>query len=145
MTMHLIKGASSLNTRKPQAKITAAKYKELEAEWRSYNKRMRQRNMHKFQIKTIEEYIDYSYGKTQIKKEFKPYEPQKSFRRSTPNYPSAAITPRDPASAQMATAKKENQKYTGTLVKGIATMHKSNAIPVIDDEQARDLARMRRG
>lgn len=38
----------------------------------------------------------------------------------------------------------EKKQYTGTLVKGIATMHKSNAIPVIDDEQAKDLARMRR-
>lgn len=34
--------------------------------------------------------------------------------------------------------------YTGTLIKGIATMHKSNAVPVINDEQAKDLAKMRR-
>ena len=40
--------------------------------------------------------------------------------------------------------KKESPKYTGTLIKGIATMHKSNAIPVINDEQAKDIARMRR-
>ena len=43
------------------------------------------------------------------------------------------------------TSKKEPMKYTGTLIKGIATMHKSNAIPVINDEQAKDIARMRRG
>ena len=41
-------------------------------------------------------------------------------------------------------ARQEPQKYTGTLVKGIATMHKSNAIPVIDQQQAADLASMRR-
>src|SRR6056300_1386671 len=41
-------------------------------------------------------------------------------------------------------ARREPQKYTGTLVKGIATMHKSNAVPVIDDQQAKDLASMRR-
>ena len=40
--------------------------------------------------------------------------------------------------------KKESPKYTGTLIKGIATMHKSNAIPVINEEQAKDIARMRR-
>ena len=34
--------------------------------------------------------------------------------------------------------------YTGTLVKGIATMHKSNAVPVFSDEQAIDISRMRR-
>lgn len=38
----------------------------------------------------------------------------------------------------------EAKKYTGTLVKGIGTMHKSNAIPIIDEEQMKDLARMRR-
>ena len=34
--------------------------------------------------------------------------------------------------------------YTGTMVKGIATMHKSNAVPVFSDEQAIDISRMRR-
>ena len=43
------------------------------------------------------------------------------------------------------TGKKEPMKYTGTLIKGIATMHKSNAVPVINKEEATDIARMRRG
>ena len=43
------------------------------------------------------------------------------------------------------TEKKEILKYTGTLVKGIATMHKSNAVPVINEEQMKDISRMRRG
>jgi hypothetical protein len=34
--------------------------------------------------------------------------------------------------------------YTGSMVKGIATMHKSNAVPIFSDEQAVDIARMRR-
>lgn len=34
--------------------------------------------------------------------------------------------------------------YTGNMVKGIATMHKSNAVPVFSDEQAVDISRMRR-
>ena len=34
--------------------------------------------------------------------------------------------------------------YTGTLIKGIATMHKSNAVPVINDEQAKEISAMRR-
>jgi hypothetical protein len=43
------------------------------------------------------------------------------------------------------TERRESLKYTGTLVKGIATMHKSNAVPVIDEEQMKDISRMRRG
>ena len=43
------------------------------------------------------------------------------------------------------TDRRESMKYTGTLVKGIATMHKSNAVPVIDEEQMKDISRMRRG
>jgi hypothetical protein len=35
--------------------------------------------------------------------------------------------------------------YTGDKVKGIATMHKSNAVPVFTDEQAQDISKMRRG
>ena len=34
--------------------------------------------------------------------------------------------------------------YTGTKVKGIATMHKSNAVPIFSDDEARDIAHMRR-
>lgn len=41
--------------------------------------------------------------------------------------------------------RRESMKYTGTLVKGIATMHKSNAVPVINEEQMKDISRMRRG
>ena len=35
--------------------------------------------------------------------------------------------------------------YTGDKILGIATMHKSNAVPVFSDEQAVDISRMRRG
>jgi hypothetical protein len=34
--------------------------------------------------------------------------------------------------------------YTGTKVKGIATMHKSNAVPVFSDEEAIAISSMRR-
>lgn len=35
-------------------------------------------------------------------------------------------------------------KYTGTNMLGVATMHKSNAVPVFTTEEAKDLATMRR-
>ncbi len=40
------------------------------------------------------------------------------------------------------TPRQEPQQYTGTLVRGIATMHKSNAVPVTSDQQAIDISRM---
>ena len=39
---------------------------------------------------------------------------------------------------------KPSPVYTGTMVKGIATMHKSNAVPVFSNEEAADISKMRR-
>ena len=39
---------------------------------------------------------------------------------------------------------KPSMQYTGTKVKGIGTLHKSNAVPIFSDEEAIDIARMRR-
>jgi hypothetical protein len=41
-------------------------------------------------------------------------------------------------------AKKENPVYTGNAIKGIGTMHKSNSVPIFTDEQAIEIATMRR-
>ena len=60
-----------------------------------------------------------------------------SYRRDTPDFPSATET-------VGVAPRVEPPRYTGTLVKGIGTMHKSNAVPIIDEEQMRDLASMRR-
>lgn len=38
----------------------------------------------------------------------------------------------------------EQKIYTGTKVKGIGTMHKSNAVPIFSDEEAKDISKMRR-
>jgi len=35
-------------------------------------------------------------------------------------------------------------QYTGTKLIGIGTMHKSNAVPIFSDEQAKDISSMRR-
>ena len=60
-----------------------------------------------------------------------------SYRRETPEYRSAPDT-------VGATPRVEPPRYTGTLVKGIGTMHKSNAVPIVDEEHMKDIARMRR-
>lgn len=62
----------------------------------------------------------------------------KSYRGSDqPRIPSRVS---DGGSATLAPAK----VYTGTKVKGIATMHKSNAVPVFSDEEAVEISTMRR-
>ena len=40
--------------------------------------------------------------------------------------------------------KKNTQFYTGDNIKGIGTLHKSNAVPVFTDAEAKDQATMRR-
>lgn len=47
-------------------------------------------------------------------------------------------------SGEYNTFRNADKVYTGTLVKGIGTMHKSNAVPIISQEEAIDIATMRR-
>ncbi len=61
------------------------------------------------------------------------------YRRETPKIPSLNGG-RDMSPA----VKAEPKVYTGTKIKGIGTMHKSNAVPIFSDEEARDIAKMRR-
>lgn len=44
----------------------------------------------------------------------------------------------------VACTKSQDQEYTGSKVKGIGTMHKSNAVPIFSDEEAIDISKMRR-
>jgi hypothetical protein len=44
----------------------------------------------------------------------------------------------------VATKPMHDKVYTGTAMKGIGTLHKSNAVPIFTDEEARDQANMRR-
>ena len=146
MTMHLARGFSTLNTRKPQQqKLTQAQQEKLAEEHRLYNKRMRQAGRHSERM-SYEEYVDYVFGKKSTTKQehmdpttiktFTPAAPR--YTRQTVQYASLETQSRTiPAQP----AKKE---YTGTLVKGIATLHKSNAVPVLGEEDATEIARMRR-
>lgn len=59
------------------------------------------------------------------------------YRRETKHYPS-----RDTGGGQAAA--KPQQEYTGTEMIGIGQLHKSNAIPVFKQQDAEDLAKMRR-
>jgi hypothetical protein len=69
------------------------------------------------------------------------YQPKRSLppRGESVHYPS-----RDTGLGSAGTLKPK-QVYTGTKIIGIGTLHKSNAVPVFSDEEAKDIARMRRG
>jgi len=148
MTMHLAQGLSTLRTTKPKAgKLTKTQLKKYQAELRDYNKRMKQAHQHD-QCMDIDQYVAWVHGQTARKKpaqyqtatEVKTFDWQpKGYRRdSATHIPSGELS----AGNALAQPKKE---YTGTLVKGIATMHKSNAVPVINQEEAESISKMRRG
>ena len=79
---------------------------------------------------------------------YKKYTPPPSARnRATPNFRRDAevhYASVDIGSPTVCAAP-EKKEYTGTLVKGIGTLHKSNAVPIINEQEAKDLATMRRG
>ncbi len=64
--------------------------------------------------------------------------PQKRYVRETPNFPSLG------SGAGVATKPVKGNVYTGDKMKGIGTLHKSNAVPIFTDEEAVDQANMRR-
>jgi uncharacterized protein YnzC (UPF0291/DUF896 family) len=57
--------------------------------------------------------------------------------RETPKFPSLN-------SSAYTCTKKQPLYYTGDKMKGIGTLHKSNAVPIFTDEEAKDQANMRR-
>ena len=61
----------------------------------------------------------------------------KPYRRETPEIKSLPFTA-GPC------VKAPDKVYTGTAIKGIGTMHKSNAVPIFSNEDAVDIAKMRR-
>ena len=138
MTMHLQRGLSTLNTRKPKFKMTKAKESSWRDDFAIYNRELKRQGQPRL---TWEEYMSMRLGKTKVSK---PVFTPLSVNNLHPRYANHVEIPSLNTSAGN-TFKRESIKYTGTLVKGIATMHKSNAIPVIDEEQMKDISRMRRG
>ena len=90
--------------------------------------------------KTLEEYSLYRKGR------------QTGAARKSKTSPLAVTTYRRPSPTipsgdtyDSFVAPKREMKYTGDKLVGIATMHKSNMVPVFKQEDAEDIARMRQG
>lgn len=58
--------------------------------------------------------------------------------RQTKHYPSLNSNVTGPCSSG------EKKVYTGDKILGIAAMHKSNLVPIFDDQSAKDVSQMRR-
>lgn len=103
--------------KKKKAKKPNAKQRELQASWEALKKK---------------------YETKPVSRNVKPLAQPKPFVRETPKIASL------PFSGTPCT-KAPEKRYTGTAIKGIGTMHKSNAVPIFSDEQAIEIATMRRG
>ena len=134
MTMHLMSHAyTTTNTRKRKPKLTTGKYSQYCMDWLEHKKDCKRLGM---KPKTMDEYIAYRQGnyKPELRGVAMPERYVSDHREKYPSQSGIGVT----------FARKENT-YTGSLIKGIATMHKSNAVPVINQEQAEEISRMRRG
>lgn len=78
--------------------------------------------------------------KKPAKKEFKEYAPTEPYVRNTEKHSSLETSNAIPGNG----AKKESQVYSGDYIVGIATMHKSNLVPVGRGDNPEDYATMRR-
>ena len=128
MTMHLVGPYLSLNGKKKgRVKFRnaeeARKARELDASWRELKKKWEVDADEKRSRAMKAEPLDYKLSAP-------------AGRFTTHHIPSRNTG----GNATLAPAK----VYTGTKVKGIATMHKSNAVPVFSDEEAKDISKMRR-
>lgn len=131
MTMHLHHPALSYNGKK-KGKVKfrnaeeARKSRELDAEWKALKKKWEVEAEDKRKTRALKaEPLSYSLS-------------------APPGRGGTAHIPSRSTGAQVATVAPP-KVYTGTKVKGIATMHKSNAVPVFSDEEAIEISRMRRG
>lgn len=130
MTMHLVGPAlSMIGKRKGKQKFRnadeARKARELEASWKELKK--------KWEVDEEDKRRKRAMSAPPLSDSYRLTIPE---GRSTKHIPSLNTG----GTATLAPPK----VYTGTKVKGIATMHKSNAVPVFSDEEAIDISKMRR-
>ena len=131
MTMHLVGPALTMTGKKRGKKKfrnaeEARKARELAADWDKLKQ--------KWAVPAREKKV----GKIRESLQSSGYRLTTPPGRETPKYRSLDT------GGNHSTARVE-KVYTGTKVLGIATMHKSNAVPVFAEEEAIEISRMRRG
>lgn len=124
--MHLVRGMSSLNTRKRKQKGITKADRDAQA---AHDKWLREQGLHTDQLKKVLPHD--AKGRRLGVYDF-------------PNYKSENHTAELSNSVGNGFARKENV-YTGDEIVGIGVMHKSNAVPIRKDSKAaEEIARMRR-
>lgn len=113
---------TSVKLKKKKAKYASAEHKKKELEAQAIQQKL---------------YKEWGIKDTKISKSKKEFEMKTTYRGSDKKVNSVAFT-------GGSCSKKADKKYTGTLVVGISTMHKSNAVPIINQQQAEEIAKMRR-
>lgn len=134
MTMHLLPSYyTTTRNRKTNSKVDASKHR---ADWLAYNKQMKRVGLPAL---SFDDYILHLQGKLKPKLKGIVSSPIQvsSQIRETIKYTSKG-------SSIGTAAAKPTQVYTGTYIKGVAVMHKSNSVPITSHEQATDIANMRR-
>lgn len=151
MTMHIASPAlTTNNTRRRKEKLSRRQQAELEQGWKDRNQRLKEMGLPK---ETLEQYIEWVYGRgKKTKDKSEPYKPVKNqadtmARRDSENAQvnRCHSTTNIPEAAKGPVSSKPPPTYTGTKILGVATMHKSNLVPVFSDEEAEAVAKMRRG
>ena len=139
MTMHLIRGVCTLNTRKPAFKLTKRKRAEWEFDWMADNKARKSQGMPKI---TFEQYCDNRLGKVKLDK---PVFKELSVTNTHPRYVDR-VEHQSLGVVAGNTLKRESLKYDGERkLLGIAVLHKSCLQPVFSQQEAEEIAKMRRG
>lgn len=134
MTMHL------LNVREPvkkqKAKVTQAKRLQWDQEHSDHNRYLKSIGLSTI---TLQQFIDQKHGRKASKTVARTtLQPQPRVHRTTQHIPSHSFD-------GGVCAKPAPKVYTGTAVLGVSTMHKSNSVPVFSQQEAIEIATMRRG
>jgi len=131
MTMHLVPGLTTTKTSRSKKKpITPKELQDYTIAWRAHNKDCRKRYLHSMQFKTVDEYISYCKGEKYI--------PQKNPipQCSTKVCDKSKVYPSRVTKSTGALSKPEPKVYCGSRkLIGIVAMHKSNLVPVFEDEE----------
>ena len=148
MTMHLDVRLSSINTRKRKLKLTKGKLKELELRWREHNRSCKRNHNHAFRFDTLEEYIDYSYGrlpKKDIRADRSTYKPELSYAQQriaefNEKYPSSTVsTASSKGDGENAEWQKEKQKISSTYT--IAPAYNKGAYQVVPKNEVKHIGK----
>ena len=138
MTMHLAQGLTTTKTSRGKKKlITPKELQDYTTAWRAHNKDCRKRYLHSMQFKTVEEYIAYVQGNKYVasdkKSNINVTSKTKSNTFVAQNKGKAFVSHTIPAGAL---SKPEPKVYSGERrLVGIAIMHKSNLVPIFEDEE----------